>query len=90
MCVENYWAQFISDFMGTEVLGTCLSYAEVYSLFNSCAYAAGNRDNIPSEDEFWNLAAEHSYVRMCEQCDWWVELWELNENNHCEDCWKDS
>ena len=86
MYVKNYWAQFISDFMGAEVLGSCMSHAEVYSTFDSCAYAAGNKDNIPNEDEFWSLVVEHSDVRMCEQCGWWVDLWELNEDNHCEDC----
>ena len=89
MCVENYWVTFVSDFMAAEVLGSCLSHEEVYATFDSCAYAAGNRSNIPNEDSFWDLV-EDSGVKLCEQCGWWVESWELNEDNYCQDCCEES
>ena len=38
------------------------------------------------EEEVMESLADQNEIERCEQCSWWCEIHELDEDNICEDC----
>lgn len=58
-----------------ELTGTCKSFSDV---FDSLLEQGISEDKINEE-------LDNSIV-CCEQCGWWVEICEVDDDNVCEDC----
>ena len=58
-------------------------------LNGSAQTAADLAEHYGVEPDEIEAAAAECEVELCDQCGWWCETSELNEEQHCEDCQSD-